>query len=72
MNSAFLLLVLLVQDQALFGDRLQLLPIELSQLLHSVIVDGIDDVKHLRLCLHDVLHVRGLAVRLGGEDRRTP
>ena len=37
-----LLLVLVLDVQALLGGALQLLPIELLQLLHGVLVDGVD------------------------------
>merc|ERR1712232_489321 len=54
-NSAFIsssfLLVLVLQVQTLFGGRLELLPVELLELLHTVLIDGVNHVQHLEALL---------------------
>ena len=47
-RASEVLLVLVLDVQTLFRGGFQLLAIELLQLLHGVLVDGVDHVKHLR------------------------
>mmetsp|Transcript_26698 Transcript_26698/g.74554 ORF Transcript_26698/g.74554 Transcript_26698/m.74554 type:complete len:584 (+) Transcript_26698:103-1854(+) len=47
----FLFLVLVVDVQSLFRHRLEFLAVELLELLHGVLVDGVDHVKYLQALL---------------------
>jgi hypothetical protein len=47
--ARLLLLVGLGQLQAVLGDRDQLLALKLLELLHGVLVDGVDHVQHLEV-----------------------
>ena len=53
-----LLLLILRQLQALLGHRHQTLPIKLLELLHTVLIDGLRHVHHLKAPLPHTLHKR--------------
>merc|ERR1712007_294254 len=50
-SSSFFFLVLVVDVQSLFRHRLEFLAVELLELLHGVLVDGVDHVKYLQALL---------------------
>lgn len=56
----FLLLLVLWQLQTLFGDRDQVLAVELLQLLDTILVNGLGHVQDLEATLTDTLHEGGV------------